>query len=153
MDSSILKSVVIDEETYVIRKFDARTGLKIARLLLAKATPILPLLDDGDAKKAVAKAKKMAAKSDDDKLYEMIGKVMETLSDDDIDDLLNKCLRVVSKQMPAGLQPIIDATGNYGVEGIEYNLKLTLRLAYEAIVWGASDFFDGKGLAGLLPQT
>ena len=148
-NSSIFKTVVIDDETYVIRKFDARTGLKIARLLLAKATPLMPLLDETDTKKAAAKAKKMAS---DDKIYEVIGKMMSELSDEDVDNLVDKCLRVVSKQMPAGLQPIIDATGHYGVEGIEYDLKLTLRLAYEAVVWGASDFFDGKGLAGLLPQ-
>lgn len=147
--SSIYKTVTIDDDTYVIRKFDARTGLKIARLLLAKATPILPLLDESDTKKAAAKAKKMAS---DDKVYELIGRVMEELTDEDVDNIVDKCLRVVSKQLPAGLQPVIDATGHYGVEGIEYDLKLTLRLAYEAIVWGASDFFDGKGLTGLLPQ-
>ena len=149
MNNELFKTVVIDDDTYIIRKFDARTGLKIARLLLAKATPLMPLLDEADAKKAAKKAKEVVA---DEKIYTVIGKIMEELSDEDIDTLVDKCLRVVSKQLPAGPQPIIDAAGNYGVEGIEYDLKLTLRLAYEAVVWGASDFFGEKGLAGLLPK-
>ena len=153
INNSILKTVTIDDDTYVIRKFDARTGLKIARLLIAKATPILPLLDSSDdPKKAASKAKKMLEKSSNEKLYEIIGKILETLDDADIDNLIDKCLRVVSKQLPAGLQPVIDAAGNYGIEGIEYDLKLTLRLVYEAVVWGASDFFDASSLPGLLPQ-
>lgn len=153
MTNGILKTVTVGDDTYIIRKFDARTGLKIARLIIAKATPLLPLLDaDDDAKKTAARAKKMLEKTSNERLYEMIGKILETLDDTDIDNLVDKCLRVVSKQLPAGPQPVIDSTGNYGVEGIEYDLKLTLRLVYEAIIWGASDFFGENNLAGLLRQ-
>ena len=59
--------------------------------------------------------------------------------------IIDKCLRVCYARLPAGLQPVIDETGNYGVEGVEYDMGLTLRLCFEAIKWGASDFFAGNG--------
>ena len=32
----------------------------------------------------------------------------------------------------------------YGVDDVEYDMGLTIRLCYEAIKWGAADFFGGK---------
>ncbi len=133
MDSDILKSVTIGEDVYVIKKFTAKTGAKIARMVLAKAVPLIPLLGD-DSEKA-----------DGDEVYSLVGEVFSSLSDDDLDGLIDKCLRSCFKQLPAGLQPIIDATGNYGVPDVEYDLLLTLRLCFEAIKWGASDFFGASG--------
>ena len=149
-NNDILKTVNSNGDVYVIRKFDARTGLKIARMVVAKATPIIPLLDVDDKENAIESANSLLEGKDKNQVYEMVGKMLESLSDADIDNLIDKCLRVCSKQLPAGLQPVIDAIGNYGVEGVEYDMALTLRLVYEAISWGAADFFGVKGLAGLL---
>lgn len=154
MDSNILKSVTINDEVYVIKKFDAKTGLKIARLVVAKAAPILPLLE-ADAKKAEDAQKQADAileGKNKDQVYEMVGRILSSLTDEDLDSLIDKCLRVCSKQLPAGPQPVIDAMGNYGVPDVEYDLPLTIRLVFEAISWGAADFFGGKSLAGLLPR-
>lgn len=131
MPTNIYTEIEVDGKKYSIKKFDAKTGLKIARMVIAKAAPLIPLLERGG--------------DGDNGVYESVGAVLDTLSDRDIDDLVDKCLRVCYVSFPAGLQPIIDETGHYGVEEVEYDLALTIRLCFEAIKWGASDFFGGSG--------
>lgn len=133
MPTNIFTNIEIDGVSYSIKKFTAKTGLKMARLVLSKMAPILPLLDQ--------------EASTEDKLFSALSEVLDSMSDADIDDLVNKCLRVCYVTLPAGLQPIIDETGHYGVEDVEYDMVLTLRLCFEAIKWGASDFFGEKGSA------
>lgn len=140
MATNIYTNIEIDGVSYSIKKFTAKTGLKMARLVLAKLAPIIPMLDP-DA-------------STEDKLYETLADIFDSLSDADIDDIVDKCLRVCYVPLAAGLQPIIDETGHYGVEDVEHDLMLTLRLCFEAIKWGASDFFGEKSsaLKGILGQ-
>ena len=133
MPTNIFTNIEIDGVTYSIQKFTAKAGLKMARLVLSKMAPILPLLDQ--------------EASTEDKLFSALSEILDSMSDADIDDLVDKCLRVCYVNLPAGLQPIIDETGHYGVEDVEYDMVLTLRLCFEAIKWGASDFFGEKGSA------
>lgn len=142
MATNIYNKVTINEQEYVIRKFDAMTGLKLARLVIAKAAPIIPLLDTGDDQKGAKKTAQDIA--NDERIYTVVGEVLSTMGDADIDDLVKKCLSVCYVDLPAGMQPIIDETGHYGVEDVEYDMALTIRLCYEAIKWGAADFFGGK---------
>lgn len=136
-------TVTIGEAQYSIKKFDAKTGMKIARMLIAKAAPILPMLE-----------KSGNQKEDDGALFAALGSMLDTLSDADVDNLVDKCLRVCYLNLPAGPAAVIDETGQYGVEGVEYDMMLTLRLCIEAIKWGASDFFGEKssGLKQILAQ-
>ena len=142
MATNIWKNVTINDQEYVIRKFDAMTGLKLARLVIAKAAPIIPLLDIGDDQEGGKKTAQDIA--NDERIYTVVGEVLSTMSDADIDDLVKKCLSVCYVDFPAGKQAIIDETGHYGVDDVEYDMGLTIRLCYEAIKWGAADFFGGK---------
>lgn len=143
MSADLYTNVTIGEDTYSIKKFPAKTGLKLARLVIAKAAPLIPLLDTPKAN-----PKERAENSaQDDHVYEAVGTILDSLSDEDIDDLVDKCLRVCYLNLPAGLAPVIDELGNYGVENVEYDMSLTIRLCFEAIKWGASDFFGGKNSA------
>lgn len=141
MATNIYTTVEIDGINYSIKKFTAKAGLKITRFVIAKMAPIIPLLDP-------------ANRTGEDAIYTTLGEVFDALSDADIDNLVDKCLRVCFVNMPAGLAPIIDETGHYGVEDVEYDMMLTLRLCFEAIKWGASDFFGEKSsaLKGILGQ-
>lgn len=155
MATEIYTNVVIDGKTYSIKRFDAKTGLKLARFLIAKAAPIIPLLDP--AENAAAKKARSAAKNESvtppDDLYEIVGKVFDTLSDEDVDMLVDKCLRVCYLNLPGGPQAVIDEMGHYGVEDVEYDIPLTVRLCFEAIKWGASDFFgENSSLSSLLKK-
>ena len=148
MPANLFTAVTIGEDTYLIKKFDAKTGLKLARLVISKAAPLIPLLDKiaGSPKQDDEQTKQNAAVAnmEDDQLYEAVGAVLEKLEDDDLDALVDKCLRVCYADLPAGKQPVMDESGHYGVEGVEYDMALTLRLCYEAIRWGAADFFGGN---------
>lgn len=155
MPTNLYTSVTIGETEYSIKRFDAKTGLKLARLVISKAAPIIPLLETitADTDKDKEKDKGDKKPEENAKIYEAVGAVLETLSDEDLDNLVDKCLRVCYANLPAGMQPVIDETGNYGVDNVEYDMGLTLRLCFEAIKWGASDFFGGKNsLSGLFKK-
>lgn len=140
MAEQLFKTVEIDGETYMIRKFTAITGLQIARLIISKMAPIIPALSaaQSDAPDALAKN------------VELLSQCLDSISDDEIAALTRKCLKVCKKKMAMGYTPCLNEDGTYGVEGLEYNLSLTLRLCFEAISWGASDFFAASGLGSIL---
>lgn len=137
MPTNVFTSVKINDVEYSIKKFTAKEGLKMARFVLAKMAPILPLLGGKTSKDD----------KDDDLIYSALSEVLNSMGDSDIDNLIDKCLRVCYVSFPAGLQAIIDETGHYGVDDVEYDMLLTIRLCFEAIKWGASDFFGEKGSA------
>ena len=141
MPAEIFTTVTIGERTFAIEKFDAKAGLKLARFVIAKLAPLIPMLNVGTDENGQEK------EMSDEQLYDVVGMITENLSDDDIDSLVDKCLRVCYEILPAGRAAVIDETGHYGVEGVEYDPVLALRLCFEAIKWGASAFFDGKNLA------
>ena len=131
MADELYKIVDIDGEQYSIQKFTAIAGLQIAKMIISKLTPLLPYLDGSEEVPPEAIAQLMTA----------IGQ----MTDEDVENLVKKCLKCCYKQFPAGLQPVIDKTGNWGVEGVEYDIVKTCRLCIEAIKWGTSDFFGEKG--------
>lgn len=154
MNDERIKTIEINGDMYQIQKFTARDGLKLARLVLAKIAPIIPLLSEDDKKQAVKAAKAGGKKSeetttpnvDDQAVYSAVTVALDHLDDKDMDYLMDKCLRVCSKVLPAGPMPIIDENGYYGIPEAEYDMALTVRLIVEAIKWGAADFFGEKGL-------
>lgn len=147
MANSVFTKVTIKNEEYIIQKFDAKTGLKLARLVMAKARPLIPLLAAQDQQDKKKGGKKDGAGSD---VYGAIFAILGELKDEDIDALVDKCLRFCYIDLPAGRTPIIDETGNYAVDGVEYDPFLTVMLCYEAIKWGASDFFgENSSLSSL----
>lgn len=131
MARELLKTITIDGDEYIIQRFDAMTGLCLARLVLAKAAPIIAIIgEDGNTT---------------DQVVQAIGALGDSISDEDINSLVTKCLRYCYKRLPAGNQPIIDADGHFGVEDVQYDMFLTLQLCFEALKFGASDFFGEKG--------
>lgn len=144
MAVDLFKTVEIGESTYRIKKFTAITGMQIARMILSKLTPLAPLLreagNDLDAETLYANLSQLS-------------KCLDTISDEELASLTKKCLLVCAKKMPHGYVNCIDDAGNYALEGLEYDLLLTLRLIWEAIAWGAADFFDANGLGFFRSKT
>ena len=145
MATNIYNKVTIKDQEYIIQKFDAKTGLKMARLVMAKAEPLLPLL-------AAQEQNNKHNKTSEAGTYQAVFAILGQMTDEDIDSLVDKCLRVCYVDLPAGRQPVIDETGHYGVEDIEYDMFVTLMLCYEAIKWGAAGFFDENSLLSSLFQ-
>lgn len=131
----LFKTVDLDGEQFIVKKFTAKQGLQVARFILSKATPIIPFLDGSEADE------------NDDKSVMALLEVLNNISDSDVDSLVDKCLKCCYKSFPAGMQAVMDAAGNYGVDGVEYDMLKTVRLCIEAIKWGAADFFGEKGSA------
>lgn len=131
MADELYKSIEIDGERYSVKKFTAIQGLQIAKLIISKMSALLPYIDGSDEVPAEAIGHALTA----------IGR----MSDEDVESLVKKCLRCCYKQFPAGPQAVIDKMGNYGVDGIEFDLVKTCRLCIEAIKWGTADFFGEKG--------
>lgn len=134
MSNDNIKTVTIDEREFAIRKFDAKTGLKMARFVIAKMAPLIPMLDKIDE----------LDEDDTEGIYELVSAVVGNLEDNDIDYLVDRSLSVISENLPAGQARVLDETGHYGVAGVEDDPILTLVLCYHAIAWGASAFFGGK---------
>ena len=134
MAKELYTKVTIGDRTFSIKKFDAMTGLQVARLVISKAAPIIPALDGN---------------FDAGSLYKLIGEVTAALTDEDIKLLASKCLSVCYEVLPAGLAQVVDEHGNYGVDDIEYDMVLVLRLCFESIKWGAADFFTGNGFSSI----
>ena len=128
MATDVFKRIDVDGIEYSIKKFTAKDGLKVARLLLAKIAPLIPAIEGMG-----------------DDVFEAVAPALESLGDSELENLVDMCLRVCYRELPAGRQAVIDTTGHYGVPEVEYDIPLTLRLCFEAIRWGASDFFGGNG--------
>ena len=150
MSKEIFKAVEIDGRSFSIRKFDAKTGLQIARLILTKLSGLMPSLMGGEDLSG-------------DKMYGLLFDALANITDTDLDSLVNKCLRVCYENLAAGRAPVMHDTGHYGVEDVEFDMILTIKLCVEAIMWGAADFFGENssrlqalipsGISKLQPQT
>lgn len=110
-----------------IGKLDAMTGSYFAYKLMAEVLPM------GIGQQAGIPAPANA----------------KTMSKADFFDLQRDCLSVVYEMLPAGLTPVIDEKGNYGVVGLEHDAPTVLALTVQALSWNLLSFFDEKLLASL----
>ena len=133
MDENI-KTVEIGGTQYRIKKFDAKTAIKVAKMLLAK---ILPILDsDVDVLQDVSLNRLTEFSFVD------FGAALDRFQDNDVDKLIDTALKNCFKPFPAGDAPVINDNGSFGVPEVEYSPVLTLRLTYEAVRFGISGFFE-----------
>jgi hypothetical protein len=126
----LIKSVELEGRTFQLHKPTALDGLKIAKLLAAK---VLPLAGDGGGFEALMSAD----------MGSLAG-VLDQVTNSDLDWLVRKSLSLCSVKLPAGWTQIVDAAGQYQVEGVEYDPVLTIKLTVEVLRWGCGGFFDGN---------
>lgn len=159
MEARVIDKIVeIEGRRFTIRKFDVFTGVKVSKLLAAKILPVfqsfLPVCAD------IAKSKKqMDAQTigglildglDEALSLEEIAHTLDLVTGDDLDFLIRSALTHCYAMAPAGLAPVMYPNGTYGVEDVQYDMLLGMRLVYEAVYWSASDFFTGNRLASIL---
>lgn len=161
MESRVVtKNIEVDGRKFVVKKYTAMTGLKIAKLFLAKALPVfqdfIPLVKqlqadnskpklekrEPEAEKDTETESKMFAEVVDNISLETIASALEKVSDEDFDYIMMKSLQSITEVLPAGEQPVMYSNGAFGVEGIQYDSIFVLRLTCEAVMWGCGDFFD-----------
>lgn len=141
------KDIVINERTFRIKKFNARTGsfmvMKITKLL----APIVKYLD-------LSKIKEVKQASDVDLgAFDLSGIMNElgNLSEEDFVYIQDKCLQVCSEVLPAGLAPVLDKNGFFGVNDLEEDTMTVLALTAHAIIFNLQGFFQGSPLMKLFP--
>lgn len=162
MESRVVtKNIEVDGRKFVVKKYTAMTGLKIAKLVMAKVLPVfqdfIPLVKklqtdnskpklekkEPEAERDTEAESKMFAEVVDNISLDTIAAALEKVSDEDFDYIMAKSLQSITEVMPAGEQPVMYNNGTFGVEGIEYDPIFVLRLTCEAVMWGCGDFFDG----------
>ena len=162
----VTKNIEVEGRRFVVKKYTAMDGLKVAKLILAKVIPIFqdfiplltkmtdsrkpPLALNKDGTDAPVNGNISASELVDNISLDTIGLALEKISEEDFDYIVTKSLQNISEVLPAGEAPVMYSNGTYGVEGIEYDPILVLRLTCEAVMWSCGDFFDGSRLTSVM---
>ncbi|MFC3768361.1 phage tail assembly chaperone [Paenibacillus sp. GCM10012303] len=140
------KDVEINGRTFRIRKFDALTG----SFMLVKVTGLIaPLFKNVD----ISKLKEVGEASEIDLgAFNVSGMIAEigNLSESDFRYVQEKCLQVCGELLPAGVAPILNSNGTFGVAGLEEDTMTVLALTVHAILFNVKGFFAGSPLASLV---
>lgn len=165
----ITKNIEVEERKFSVKKFTAMDGLKIAKLIIAKIIPVfqdfVPIVKTFTKSKPSISAdgensevNGNEATVDEETALEMLGNIsldtialaLDKITGDDLDYIIKKSLQSISEVLPAGENPVMYSNGTYGVEGIEYDPILVLRLTCEAIMWSCGDFFAENRLSSVM---
>ncbi len=166
----VTKSIEVEGRRFIVKKYTAMDGLKVAKLLLAKVIPIfqdfIPLvkrmtgstkpplrLEKGelkDTEKSSGAEADMIAEVIDNFSLDTIASALEKISGEDFDYIVSKSLQSITEVLPAGEAPVMYSNGEYGVEGVEYDPILVLRLTCESVIWSCGDFFDVNRLGSVM---
>ena len=138
MAEEVFKYVQIGGEEYRSEKFAPVPGLQLARLTLAKLTPVAEMLTGGG-----------------EEILTALCAAVSSLTDEEVEALVTKCLRFCCKKKKLGWAACVDAAGNYGVAELAHDPVTALALCAEALKWGIGDFFGESAsiLRGALFST
>lgn len=140
------KDVEINGRTFRIRKFDARTG----SFMLIKITGLLaPLFKNMDLSKFKDVKNVSEIKLDALNIPGLMSG-LGNLSEEDFEYVQGKCLQVCSEVLPAGLTPVLNSNGTFGVTGIEDDTMTVLALTAHTLIFNVKGFFSGSPLASLV---
>jgi hypothetical protein len=148
---------VVSTRRFKIQKYPALDGLKIAKVFVSKILPVfqtfVPLI--GEARKIKSGDGRSALDNMLDNLgqylsMDSIADTLDKITPADLDYIMQKSLQNAYEVLPAGDAQVMNPDGTYGVNDIEYDPLLVLRLICEVVMWGVGDFFDGNRLASIL---
>lgn len=123
-----------------INKFDARTGSYILYTVMSRFLPSILQLKSGA--ETITDMSKVVNPED------IVSSI--TMSDGEFNKLQNAALQVCEEILPAGATPVVDASGNFSVIGLEKEAVAVFVLTTQALVFNLSGFFGEDGLTSLL---
>lgn len=123
-----------------INKFDARTGSYILYTVMSRFLPSILQLKSG--------AETITDMSKTVNPEDIVSSI--TMSDGEFNKLQNAALQVCEEILPAGATPVVDASGNFSVIGLEKEAVAVFVLTTQALVFNLSGFFGEDGLTSLL---
>lgn len=138
------QAVKFGDHDFRIRSFDAFNGAGVFLFATKKIIPLLKAMNIG--------VDNILDMKNDDLLYlaaDMIGPVLDNISQDELKGFMSDCLKQVDMLMPAGYVPLYQG-GVFAVEEIEYSTKTCFVLCFHAIKPLLTDFFGDVDWSSLL---
>lgn len=128
------------QRKFRINKFDARTGSYILYTVMSRFLPSILQIKSGA--ETITDMSKVVNPED------IVSSI--TMSDGEFNKLQNAALQVCEEILPAGATPVVDASGNFSVIGLEKEAVAVFVLTAQALVFNLSGFFGEDGLTSLL---
>ena len=129
------KYIEVEERRFVVRKFPAKTALKMTLLLSSKALPAISGFKDGVVQ---------SSDGDNALLFDGIGKALDNLSEKDLDKVIDTALLYCAESLKAGQTTVLNNDGSFGVAGVEDDMLLMLRLVIEVLIFNFENFLEGS---------
>ncbi|SFE43447.1 hypothetical protein SAMN04487969_102498 [Paenibacillus algorifonticola] len=136
------KDVKINERTFRINKFPARTGA----FVIVKVTGMLAPIFKSINAESLKDIKSLSGSLD---VAGMIEKIC-AISESDFNYLQDKCLGVCSEVLPGGLAPVMNENGTFGVIDFDDDTMSVLALISHTLIFNLSPLFQGAGLGSIL---
>ena len=135
------KDIVLKDRNWRITKFDARTGSKIVKKLVAIIASFFRATDV----KRLEDIKLEDIKIDMSSVINALGDI----KDEDFDYIQTACLKVVSEVKGTGFIPVMNDNGTFGVIGLDNDTMTVLHLTAHALVFNVTGFFQESPLASM----
>ena len=129
------KTIEVNQRIFVINKLNARDSLKLVKLITSK---VMPMFSDFITNDKVKQVKNL----DEKQAFEAIQKCLTSLDDSDLDKIIDYTLMNCYEKLKAGSSRVLNTDGTYGVQDVENDLILTLRLVLEVLIFNFKNFFD-----------
>jgi hypothetical protein len=153
MDKS--KTIEIDGRKFAFHKLSAKASIKVGKLVLAKILPvfdkILPMITSTSDWRSI--------QIDDAIDLATISHSLDMIEDRDLDKIIDSALANTYEVLRGGHVAVLNPDGTYGVQDVEDDPIIVIRLTAESLIWSLQGFFDGNRLSsllaplgGLLPQ-
>ncbi len=164
MDTDKFKIEEIDGRKFIIKKINPKTSIKLAKLILLAGIPGFKCFTK--TKNIIRDIIKNPNDVDKDKMFddivddinledifEAIQKCLLSLSDNDLDKVIDWSLTSCSEILPAGNTPVLNFDGTYGVANIEDDLFMVVALTAKVLEFNFKGFFSDSRWASLLKAT
>jgi len=146
------KIIEVEGRTFAISKFAPYDGFYIAKLLGEKILPafqdFMPLIrnfmNSGSAADFSPEGVIENLK------FETIANALSKVRRDDLKYITEISLKQVREKLKAGLAPVLNDNGSYGVLDLEGDTVVILRLVCEAVAFGVGDFLDVSRLTSVM---
>lgn len=137
--SDKVKIIEIEGRKFQIHKFDAKTSLKVSKVIIAKILPFvetfLPALTNSGGEANVKDLAESLGNADN--LGEMLSSIslekmahaLDIIDDNDLDRIIDFSLKNCYELLSAGPVQVLSPNGMYGVQGVEDDMLLMLTIS------------------------
>ena len=140
------ETVVTEQYRSVL--FDAFTGAKISKFVLAKIVPVFSAMagnEENGGKQKDAEEKQKDLEAATASMLDMLANTLMSIDDDELEMVMTRCLNSAEKRLAARWVRCMDGKG-WSVDGLKYDTMTCLKIVAQVIIHNFSDFFGENGL-------